>query len=106
MSTLVGIIMIVMKVLFISRTTNSLNMVPLPGDKNYRDPTACTLLALFIPFYTLYWIYKMSRRIDILLDRSGYNESVTALYTILGLFVQPVALILMYLKLQQFAEGM
>ncbi len=89
--------------IWIYRTTKSLNKTP---NAAINDPGTTLLLCMFVPFYTLYWIYKQSQKIEILVKmKNPAHENFSSLYLILGIFLFPVALILMQDKINKVVTG-
>ena len=64
-----------------------------------RDPTNQLLLCLFVPFYTIYWVYKTAQRIDKMAAQRGIPSDLSTLCLILEFFVAIVPPILIQDKL-------
>ncbi|MBR3552663.1 MAG: DUF4234 domain-containing protein [Clostridia bacterium] len=83
--------------IWIYRTTKYLNKTP--GAEQY-DPTNKLLLCMFVPFYSIYWLYKHGQRIDAFSKAKGlYQSDMATLCLILGIFIPIVAIILMQDKI-------
>ena len=83
--------------IWIYRTTKYLNKTP--GAEQY-DPTNKLLLCMFVPFYSIYWLYKHGQRIDAFSKAKGlYQSDMATLCLILGIFIPIVAIILMQNKI-------
>ena len=79
------------------RTTKYLNKTP---GAEYYNPVSKLLLCMFIPFYSIYWLYKHGQRIDSFTKAKGINNSdVATLCLILGIFIPVVAYIIMQDKI-------
>ena len=87
--------------IWIYKTTKYLNKTP--NEKQY-DATTTILLSLFIPFYTIYWIYKQSQKIDRLSSMYGQNESIASICLILAIFLPIIAPIIMQNKINNVAQ--
>lgn len=81
---------------WIYRTTDSLNACK---NEEYRTPVNKLLLCMFVPFYSIYWIYKSAHRIDTLGYEKGIQGDTATLSLILSLFVPILPPILMQSKL-------
>ena len=64
-----------------------------------RDPTNQLLLCIFVPFYTIYWVYKTAQRIDKMAAQRGIPSDLSTLCLILEFFVAIVPPILIQEKL-------
>ena len=82
--------------IWIYRTTRYLNRTP---DLPERNPTTELLLCMFIPFYSIYWVYKSAQRIDVLGQGVPGQSEIATLCLILAIFVGFVAPIIMQDKL-------
>ncbi len=82
--------------IWIYRTTKYLNCVE---DEEPRNPTTKLLLCLFVPFYSIYWIYKSAQRIDKLAKTKGISSDIATLCLILAIFVGIIPPILMQDKI-------
>lgn len=69
--------------------------------EEYRDPTKKLLLCMFVPFYSVYWIYKTAQRIDKMATAKGIQSDSATLCLILALFVGIVPPILMQDKMNR-----
>lgn len=81
---------------WIYRTTDSLNACK---NEEYRNPVNKLLLCMFVPFYSIYWTYKSTHRIDTLGYEKGIQGDTATLSLILSLFVPILPPILMQSKL-------
>lgn len=81
---------------WIYRTTRYLNQVE---DEPPRNPTTKLLLCMFVPFYSIYWVYKSAQRLDKLAARKGIPSDLATLCLILAIFVGIIPPILMQDKI-------
>lgn len=88
--------------IWIYKTTRYLNNVP---GEEYRNPTTKLLLCLFVPFYSIYWVYKSAQRIDKLAQTRGISSDIANLCLILAIFVGIIPPILMQAKLNEIVGG-
>ena len=84
--------------IWIYRTTRYLNCVQ---DEKYRNPATKLLLCMFVPFYSIYWVYQSARRIDKLAAAVGVVSDLAVVCLILEIFVPLIPLILMQDKINQ-----
>ena len=82
--------------IWIYKMTAYLNRVE---DEEPRNPTTKLLLCMFIPFYSIYWVYKSAHRIDKLANRKGIQSDLSPLCLILAIFVGIIPPILMQDKI-------
>lgn len=82
--------------IWIYRMTGYLNRVE---DEQPRNPTNQLLLCIFVPFYTVYWVYQSAQRIDKLAAAKGIASDLSMLCLILAIFVGVVPPILMQDKI-------
>ncbi|MDY3303288.1 MAG: DUF4234 domain-containing protein [Clostridia bacterium] len=82
--------------IWVYRTTILLNKSP---DAEYYNPTKQLLLYIFIPFYSVFWIYKHAQRIDGLSKKYGVNSDISIICLILGIFVPIAAILIMQDKI-------
>ena len=82
--------------IWIYRTTDNLNCLE---DEPPRSPTTKLLLCMFIPFYSIYWVYKSAQRIDRLSAAQGMPSDSATLCLILAIFIGIVPPILMQDKI-------
>lgn len=87
--------------IWIYRATAYLNCVE---DEPPRNPTNKLLLCMFVPFYSIYWIYKSAQRIDRLAGSKGVASDITTLCIILAFFVGIIPPILMQEKMNTIAN--
>ena len=82
--------------IWIYRMTGYLNRVE---DEQPRNPTNQLLLCIFVPFYTVWWVYQSAQRIDKLAAAKGIASDLSMLCLILAVFVGVVPPILMQDKI-------
>lgn len=82
--------------IWIYRMTGYLNRVK---DEQPRNPTNQLLLCIFVPFYTVWWVYQSAQRIDKLAATKGIASDLSMLCLILAIFVGVVPPILMQDKI-------
>lgn len=82
--------------IWIYRMTGYLNRVE---DEQPRNPTNQLLLCIFVPFYTVWWVYQSAQRIDKLAAAKGIASDLSMLCLILAIFVGVVPPILMQDKI-------
>ena len=79
--------------IWIYKTTAYLNCVP---NSEQENPTAKLLLCMFVPFYSIYWLYKHGQRIDNLARECNLERSdMATMCLIFGIFIPIAAYILM-----------
>lgn len=86
---------------WIYRTTIYLNRVE---EDPPRNPTNKLLLCIFVPFYSIYWIYQSAQRLDRLANSKGISSDLTTLCLILAIFVGVIPPILMQEKINTIAN--
>lgn len=86
--------------IWIYRMTGYLNRVK---DEQPRNPTNQLLLCIFVPFYTVWWVYQSAQRIDKLAATKGIASDLSILCLILAIFVGVVPPILMQDKINAIA---
>lgn len=86
--------------IWIYRMTGYLNRVK---DEQPRNPTNQLLLCIFVPFYTVWWVYQSAQRIDKLAATKGIASDLSMLCLILAIFVGVVPPILMQDKINAIA---
>ena len=69
-----------------------------------RNPTTTLLLYLFVPFYSIYWIYKSAQRIDAIAKDSGIGSDLGTVCLILAIFIGIVPPILMQDKINEITK--
>ncbi len=69
-----------------------------------RNPTNKLLLYIFVPFYSIYWIYKTAQRIDKMAKAKNIESDLATLCLILAIFVPIVAPILMQDKMNKIVK--
>ncbi len=85
------------------RVTKYLNKTP---NLEQHNPTSQLLLCLFVPFYSIFWIYTQAKKLDNLnmaINRN-YTEKSTLLL-ILSIFVSIAAYILMQAYINEYMEA-
>lgn len=82
--------------IWIYRMTGYLNRVE---DEQPRNSTNQLLLCIFVPFYTVWWVYQSAQRIDKLAAAKGIASDLSTLCLILAIFVGVVPPILMQDKI-------
>ena len=82
--------------IWIYRTTDNLNCLE---DEPPRNPATKLLLCMFIPFYSIYWVYKSAQRIDRLSAMQGRPSDSATLCLILAILIGIVPPILMQDKI-------
>lgn len=82
--------------IWIYRMTGYLNRAE---DEQPRNPTNQLLLCIFVPFYTVWWVYQSAQRIDKLAAAKGIASDLSMLCLILAIFVGVVPPILMQDKI-------
>lgn len=93
----------VWELIWLYRTTKTLNGYRGEYDKE-RDPLACLLLSMFIPFYYLYWLYKTCKIIERKSAEQGDSCSLAVLCVVLTFIVGIVPPILVQLRLNDIAK--
>lgn len=73
-------------------------------NEEYRNPTNKLLLCIFVPFYSIYWVYKTAQRIDKLAKQIGISSDIATISLILALFVPIVAPIIMQSKINEILK--
>ncbi|MBR5472408.1 MAG: DUF4234 domain-containing protein [Clostridia bacterium] len=73
-------------------------------NEEYRNPTNKLLLCIFVPFYSIYWVYKTAQRIDKLAKQIGTSSDIATISLILALFVPIVAPIIMQSKINELLK--
>ena len=86
--------------IWIYRTTENLNCLQ---DEEPRNPGTKLLLCMFVPFYSIYWVYKSAQRIDRLSAMAGRPADSATLCLVLAIFVAIVPPILMQDKINNLA---
>ena len=87
--------------IWIYRTTRYLNCMP---DEPYRNPATKLLLCMFIPFYSIYWIYKSAQRIDKLAKMAEVVSDLAVVCLILEIFIPLIPPILMQDKINKITQ--
>lgn len=84
--------------IWIYRMTGYLNQTK---DEPERNPTTKLLLCLFVPFYSIYWVYKSAQRIDKLAALKGVRSDLSTICLILAIFIGIIPPILMQDKINE-----
>ena len=84
------------QLIWVYKTTSYLNCVE---DEEYRNPTTKLLLCMFVPFYSIFWIYKSAQRIDKLAKTKNIQSDLSTVCLILAIFIPFVAYIIMQDKI-------
>lgn len=86
---------------WVYRTTKHLN-----ADKTeeYRSPVKKLLLYIFIPFYSIYWVYMSCQRIDNLAKQRGLTTSISTLCVIFSIFMPFVSWIVMQNRINKICK--
>lgn len=96
------LVFIVWYYVWIYRTTKYLNAYRYEEPRN---PTKKLLLCMFVPFYSIYWVYKSAQRIDRLAGDCGVASDTATICLILAIFIPIVPPILMQDKINKLAVG-
>lgn len=86
------------QLIWVYKTTDILNAVT---SESYRSPISNLLLFMFVPFYSIYWIYQSAKRIDTISNERGKTSDFATVSLILSIFIPIVAIILMQDKINQ-----
>ncbi len=86
---------------WVYRTTKKLN-----ADKSeeYRSPAKKLLLYIFIPFYSIYWVYMSCQRIDNLAKQRGLTSNISTLCVVFSIFMPFVAWIIMQSRINKICK--
>lgn len=87
--------------IWIYRTTGYLNQVE---DEPPRNQTSTLLLCMFIPFYSIFWVYKSAQSLDRLAVSKGISSDLTTICLILAIFVGIVPPMIMQDKINAIAN--
>ena len=88
--------------IWIYKTTAYLNCVE---DEEPRNPATKLLLCMFVPFYSIYWVYKSAQRIDKMANARGIQSDLSAVCLILAIFIGIIPPILMQDKINAIATA-
>jgi len=88
--------------IWIYRVTRYLNCVP---GEEYRNPATKLLLCMFVPFYSIYWVYKSAQRIDKLAANHDVVADLAVACLILEIFVSLIPPILMQDKINKIVSA-
>ena len=86
--------------IWVYKTTGYLNRAK---GEEYCNPATKLLLFMFVPFYSIYWIYKSAQRIDKMANEKGIQSELSTLCLIMAIFLPLIALILMQDKINAIA---
>lgn len=86
--------------IWVYRTTAYLDRVE---DAPWRTPTYQLLLCLFVPGYSIYWVYQSAKRLDRLALRQGVFSDLRVLCLVLAFFVPVLPAALMQDKMNQLS---
>lgn len=87
---------------WIYKTTDYLNCVE---DEPYQNPGSKLLLCMFIPFYSIYWVYKNAARIDKLAKNNDVYSDITTIATVMAVILNIVAPIIMQEKINVIEDN-
>ena len=87
--------------IWVYRTTKHLN-----ADKSeeFRSPTRKLLMYIFIPFYSIYWVYMSCQRIDNLSKQRGLSSTISTLCVIFSIFMPFVSWIVMQSRINKICK--
>jgi len=89
--------------IWVHRTTAYLNRTP---NAEQYNPTTKLFLCMFVPFYSIYWIYKHSQRIDTLLKvKNPAHSDIATTFLIISIFIPVVTYIMMQDKINTIAKN-
>lgn len=88
--------------IWVYRTTRNTNGIAGEAD---RDPTTKLLLFMFVPFYSIYWVYKTAQRIDIMAKQKGVPSDIATICLVLEIFVPIVPPIVMQDKMNEIVTA-
>ncbi|MEE1038127.1 MAG: DUF4234 domain-containing protein [Eubacterium sp.] len=88
--------------IWIYKTTDYLNK---DNTEAPRSAGIQTILCLFVPFYSIYWVYKSAQRIDRIANGKGLDSDITVLCMILAIFVSILAPVFMQDKINAIASA-
>lgn len=69
------------------------------------NPTTKLLLCIFVPFYTIYWVYKTSTLVDGMAQEKNIPSSITTTCLVLAIFVPIVAPMIMQDKINAVCDN-
>lgn len=87
--------------IWVYRTTYFLNRVK---NEELRNPTTQLLLFIFVPFYSIYWIYKSSERIDKLAHQKSIDSDIKTVCLLFAIFFYLLAPIFMQDKINNIVK--
>ena len=80
------------------KTTKYVNII-YPQDK--MKPVANIILCLLVPFYSVFWGFKVARRVDKFAERSLIKTRISAIVLIIGFFSEAAASLLIQSKINE-----
>lgn len=86
---------------WVYRTTKHLNA---DRSEEYRSPSKKLLLYIFVPFYSIYWVYMSCQRIDNLAKQRGLTSGISTLCVIFSVFMPFVAWIVMQSRINKICK--
>lgn len=87
--------------IWIYRMTGFLNQ----GNESDRTPTNQLLLCLFVPFYSIYWMYESAKRVDHLAANHGVKSDIATICLILSIFIIIIPPIIIQDKVNTIISG-
>ena len=88
--------------IWVYRTTKFLNNA---NETKKYNPTAELLLCLFVPFYSIYWFYKHSKKVEAFLEQeTGIKENIHIIALILSILVPTAALVVLQYHIQKLYD--
>ena len=88
--------------IWIYRTTKFLNSV---SNEERQEPVTQLLLCMFVPFYSIYWVYKNAQRVDAAAKVHGVASDIKTLCLVLAIFVPIVAPMIMQDKINNIVKA-
>jgi len=88
--------------IWIYRTTKYLNSV---SSGEQQEPVTQLLLCMFVPFYSIYWIYKNAQRVDAAAKARGVASDIKTLCLVLAIFIPIVAPMMMQDKINNIVKA-
>lgn len=85
--------------IWVYKTTNFANFAK---GEQYRNPLLTLLKCMFVPFYSLYWIYTTTKHIEKILWTKKIFSDSSLMHLIIALFVPAVSCVLMQEKINQY----
>ena len=88
--------------IWIDRTTKFFNGI---AGEEQRDPVVTVLLSIFVPFYTIYWMYKTGCAVDRVAKRVGVISDIAMMSLLFAILVPIVAPILIQDKMNAMIKA-